>query len=52
MQRQASRWSRDALERALSLLLDTDLTLRSSADVPALALVERALLRIAWMSRR
>ena len=52
MQRQASRWSREALERALALLLDTDLTLRSSADVPALALVERALLRIAWMARR
>lgn len=52
MMRQASDWGRDNLERALSLLMDTDLTLRSAARAPDMALVERALLRTAWMLRR
>lgn len=52
IQRQASSWGMHKLERALSLLLDTDLTLRSSADVPQMAVMERALLRLAWMGRR
>ena len=52
IQRQASTWGMHKLERALSLLLDTDLTLRSSAEVPQMAVMERALLRLAWMGRR
>ena len=52
IQRQASAWGMHKLERALSLLLDTDLTLRSTAEVPEMAVMERALLRIAWMGRR
>ncbi|MEO1536850.1 MAG: DNA polymerase III subunit delta [Pseudomonadota bacterium] len=52
IQRQASAWGMHKLERALSLLLDTDLTLRSAAEVPQMAVMERALLRLAWMGRR
>jgi DNA polymerase-3 subunit delta len=52
MQRQASAWGMHKLERALALLLNTDLTLRSTAQVPDMAVMERALLRLAWMGRR
>ncbi len=52
IQRQASAWGMHKLERALALLLDTDLTLRSSQRAPAMALMERTLLKIAWMNRR
>lgn len=52
LQRQASAWGMHKLERALSLLLDTDLTLRSTATVPEMAVMERALLRLAWMGKR
>jgi DNA polymerase-3 subunit delta len=52
IQRQASSWGMHKLERALTVLLDTDLTLRSSANVPEMAVMERALLRLAWMGRR
>lgn len=52
IQRQASAWGMHRLERALSLLLDTDLTLRSTANVPDMAVMERALLRLAWMGRK
>lgn len=52
MQRQASAWGMHKLERALTILLDTDLTLRSTARVPEMAVMERALLKLAWMGRR
>lgn len=52
IQRQASAWGMHKLERALAVLLDTDLTLRSTANVPEMALMERAFLRLAWMGRR
>ena len=52
IQRQASAWGMHKLERAMALLLDTDLTLRSTANVPEMAVMERALLSIAWMGRR
>ena len=52
VQRQASAWGMYKLEKALTLLLDTDLTLRSTANVPEMAVMERALLRLAWMGRR
>ena len=47
MLRQAQNWGMGALERALALLVETDLTLRSSSRAPAMAVIERALLRIA-----
>jgi len=51
MGRQAGQWGTRALETAIALLLETDLTLRSSSRAPGMALMERALRRIA-MSRR
>ena len=50
--RQARSWGIAKLERALALLLDTDLTLRSTSRAPDMALIERALLKIAWMNRK
>ena len=53
MVRQAGGWGRDRLEKALVLLLDTDLSLRSAGQTaPQQALVERALIRLAMMARR
>lgn len=51
MARQASDWGMRALEEAVHLLIETDLTLRSSSRAPAMALVERALIRLAMMPR-
>ena len=51
MQRQASAWGTRALETAISVLLDADLTLRSSSRAPGMALMERALIRLAMMRR-
>lgn len=50
--RQAGIWGRDRLEKALGLLIDTDLQLRSVSLAPQHALVERALIRLAMMTRR
>jgi DNA polymerase-3 subunit delta len=52
MARQASTWGADRLERALAILIDTDLALRSSRPVPAMAMMERALIRLAMLGRR
>ena len=53
MQRQAQSWSAAKLEEALTLLTDTDLKLRSAAQTaPGMALVERALIRLAMKPRR
>ncbi len=52
IQRQAGSWGTMKLERALALLLDTDLTLRSTSRAPDMALMERTLLKIAWMNRK
>jgi DNA polymerase-3 subunit delta len=49
MLRQAQIWGRDKLETAISLLVDTDLTLRSAQTAPQMALMERALIRLAMM---
>jgi DNA polymerase-3 subunit delta len=46
-QRQARAWRSDQLGRAVQLLVETDLTLRSSPRAPAFAIVERALMRLA-----
>ncbi|AWD22071.1 DNA polymerase III subunit delta [Fuscovulum blasticum] len=51
MQRQAQTLGTRALEGAVALLLDTDLTLRSASRAPGMALMERALIRIAMMRR-
>ena len=51
MGRQAGQWGSRTLETAIGLLLETDLTLRSSSRAPGMALMERALIRIA-MTRR
>ena len=50
-QRQASQWGMRTLESALSLLVETDLTLRSTSRAPTMALMERALIRLAMMKR-
>jgi DNA polymerase-3 subunit delta len=50
--RQAQSWGVARLEQALAMLVETDLTLRSAAPVPAMALVERALIRLAMLGAR
>ncbi|MEP2782660.1 MAG: DNA polymerase III subunit delta [Pseudoruegeria sp.] len=52
MIRQAQGWGPQKLEQAITLLLDTDLQLRSTAKSPDMALMERALIRLAMMGRR
>jgi len=49
--RQAESWGARRLEDALALLVETDLTLRSASRAPAMALMERALIRLAMMRR-
>lgn len=49
--RQARGWGAPKLEQALRVLIDTDLALRSSQPVPQMALVERAMIRLAMMAR-
>ena len=49
--RQVRAWDVGALDRALALLVDTDLTLRSSSRAPGMALAERALIRLAVIGR-
>lgn len=50
--RQAQNWGAFKLETALTLLTDTDLQLRSAGQTaPALALMERALIQLARLSR-
>ncbi|MEL7105834.1 MAG: DNA polymerase III subunit delta [Pseudomonadota bacterium] len=51
MTRQAQTWGARRLEDALSQLLATDLALRSSTGAPEMALVERALIRVAHLGR-
>jgi DNA polymerase-3 subunit delta len=48
MIRQAGNWSQKKLEDAIAHLVETDLTLRSASRAPAMALMERALLKLAW----
>lgn len=49
MVRQAGAWGPAQLERALSVLVETDLALRSSSRAPGFAVIERALLRLAYL---
>jgi len=52
MVKQARHWGLAKLENALKILVETDLQLRSSARAPQMAVVERALIRLAMMRRR
>jgi DNA polymerase-3 subunit delta len=52
MVRQAGSWGAFKLEQALEMLNDTDLKLRSAAQhAPAMALVERTLIRLAMLGK-
>jgi DNA polymerase-3 subunit delta len=51
MQRQAGQWGQRGLEAALALLVDTDLSLRSASRAPAMAVMERAMIRLAMLRR-
>lgn len=51
MQAQAGRWPLRSLETALSILVETDLSLRSTSKAPGLAVAERALLRLSMLNR-
>ncbi|WP_407493930.1 DNA polymerase III subunit delta [Pseudooceanicola sp. MF1-13] len=51
--RQAQGWGVEKLQRALTEITETDLALRSAAQTaPAMALVERSLIRLAMLGRR
>jgi len=53
LMRQAQAWSAPRLEEAVTLITDCDLALRSAGQTaPAMALLERALIRLAMMPRR
>lgn len=52
MAAQAQLWGVRGAEEAIRLLVETDLTLRSTSRAPAMAVLERALLRIAGLQRR
>lgn len=53
MQRQAQAWGAANLQSALGVLTEVDLALRSAGQTaPQMALVERALIRLAMMVRR
>ncbi|MDQ1901471.1 DNA polymerase III subunit delta [Paracoccus sp. WLY502] len=52
MARQAQAWGMGPLEEAVRSLLDCDLSLRSSTRAPQMALVERALIRLAMTRGR
>ncbi|MBT9247169.1 DNA polymerase III subunit delta [Gemmobacter fulvus] len=49
--RQSKDWAVKRLEDALGLIVDTDLTLRSTSKAPAMAVMERAMIRLAMMKR-
>lgn len=52
MQRQAQNWGAARLEEALTLITDTDLTLRSAGQTaPPMAVLERTLIRLSMMPR-
>ncbi|MDO5527795.1 MAG: DNA polymerase III subunit delta [Paracoccus sp. (in: a-proteobacteria)] len=51
MARQSQLWGMHRIEEALHHLIETDLQLRSSTRAPLMAVIERALLRLAMMPR-
>ncbi|MDJ0995317.1 MAG: DNA polymerase III subunit delta [Dinoroseobacter sp.] len=52
MVRQAQSWGAPKLEQAMSILTETDLTLRSSSPAPQMAVMERTLIRLAMLGAR
>lgn len=50
--KQAQGWGLARTEMALATLTDADLTLRSSSNAPSMAVMERALIRLAMIARR
>ncbi|MGR3364027.1 MAG: DNA polymerase III subunit delta [Maritimibacter harenae] len=52
MTRQASRWGASKLETALDMIIEADLTLRSTSKAPQMALIERTLIRLAFIAAR
>ncbi len=52
MLRQAQGLGLHRIEEALGLLIETDLTLRSASRAPAMALMERALIRLSMLAKR
>lgn len=52
MARQAGRWGREGLEMAVSMLIETDLILRSASTAPQMAVMERTLIRLAMLPGR
>ncbi len=51
MQRQAQQWGLRRLEQAIAMLTETDLQLRSASRAPAMAAMERTLVRLAMLGR-
>jgi DNA polymerase III subunit delta len=51
MQKQARAWTTARLEQALGVLVETDLALRSSTPAPAMAVMERTLIRLAMLGQ-
>ena len=51
MVRQAQGWGLRKLEKALSMLTDTDLALRSTSRAPKMAVMERTLIRLAMLRK-
>ncbi|MEM9754908.1 MAG: DNA polymerase III subunit delta [Pseudomonadota bacterium] len=49
---QVRAWGQDRLEFALRLLIETDLVLRSTSRAPQMAVIERALIRLAMLPRQ
>ncbi|PQO24741.1 DNA polymerase III subunit delta [Rhodobacteraceae bacterium WD3A24] len=52
MLRQAQRWNMHRLEQALGMIMETDLSLRSTTRAPAMAMMERTLIRLAILASR
>jgi DNA polymerase-3 subunit delta len=52
LKRQVSRWGRPDLETAISMLVETDMALRSSTSAPQMAMMERTLIRLAMLPNR
>lgn len=52
LQRQAQRWGMIRLEEALKGLIEADLTLRSASKAPQMAVIERALMRLASVAAK
>lgn len=52
MVRQAQAWGVRRLEDAMALIVETDLGLRSASRAPSMAMMERALIRLAMLGRR